>query len=249
MQSTTPTELPFRGAHGSHHPDGQGGLQHGHPHVGEAEGSCWEREQGKCSSFATFCRGLKKGRVDLSIRRQRCVLPPARTCSHQDEGVSQEGDQRCPSGALWGGKGGDTSAEIPLCAHTGPQLSPRPRGAPASVTPAHICTHLCTHICTNTAVLTSGEILEGCRMQSCKAGKKTLNFSLFLETAPLQAAFPSGFSFSSTPSMGRAPGDAVTAFGDMVQASGGTGVPAPLLREGAAELPEGDCARRVLSTE
>lgn len=88
---------------------------------------------------------------------------------------------------------------------------------------SHICTHLCTHICTNTPALTSGEILEGCRMQSCKAGKKTLNFSLFLETALLQDAFPSGFSFSSTPSTGRAPGDAVTALGGMVQGSRGTG--------------------------
>lgn len=40
-QSEVPTELPFRGAHGLHHPDGQRGFQHGHPHVGEAEGSWW----------------------------------------------------------------------------------------------------------------------------------------------------------------------------------------------------------------
>lgn len=46
LQGTGPTELPLRGAHGLQHPDGQRGLQHGHAHVGEAEGS-WKRKKKK----------------------------------------------------------------------------------------------------------------------------------------------------------------------------------------------------------
>lgn len=32
------TQLPLAGTHGLHHPDGQGWLQHGNPHVGKADG-------------------------------------------------------------------------------------------------------------------------------------------------------------------------------------------------------------------
>lgn len=32
------TQLPFAGTHGLHHPDGQGRLQHGNPHVCKADG-------------------------------------------------------------------------------------------------------------------------------------------------------------------------------------------------------------------
>lgn len=36
------TQLPLSGTHGLHHPDGQGGLQHGYPHVCKADGACVE---------------------------------------------------------------------------------------------------------------------------------------------------------------------------------------------------------------
>lgn len=43
------TQLPLSGTHGLHHPDGQGGLQHGYPHVCKADGAC--REGGVLVSF------------------------------------------------------------------------------------------------------------------------------------------------------------------------------------------------------
>ena len=37
MQTVEHTKLPFRGAHGLHHPDGQCRLQDGNAHVGETQ--------------------------------------------------------------------------------------------------------------------------------------------------------------------------------------------------------------------
>lgn len=162
-QIATPTKLPLRGAHGLHHPDGQGGLQHGHPHVGEAEGSCWEREQGKHSSLAAFCCCFKQGQVNLCI--QRCVLPPGRTCSHQDEGVSQEGDQRCPSGALWGGKGGKHRLRSPCALAPNPSSAVGPGELPLQ---PHLHTSVHTHLYKHTRAHLGGDLggLQNAELQS-----------------------------------------------------------------------------------
>lgn len=50
------TQLPLSGTHGLHHPDGQGGLQHGYPHVCKADGAC--REGGVLVSFCHHSKCL-----------------------------------------------------------------------------------------------------------------------------------------------------------------------------------------------
>lgn len=93
-----------------------------------------------------------------------------------------------------------------------PGHSPRPRlGARAA---PHGCSHLCTHL---------GADLGGLQDAELQSWEENTDVSLLLETASLPPALPSGFAFSPTPSMGRAPGDAVTASGDGVGAGRGRG--------------------------
>lgn len=101
----------------------------------------------------------------------------------------------------------------------------------------------------HTSVLTSGEILEGCSMQSCKAGKRTLLLAYCWRQRRFNPHFPLAFPSAQPLSSAEAPGDAGTVFGDPVQAGRGERwLPAPLPGEGAAKLPEVDCVRSVLQT-
>ena len=49
------TQLPLSGTHGLHHPDGQGRLQHGYPHVCKADGACAGRRVLVCLGLHTEC--------------------------------------------------------------------------------------------------------------------------------------------------------------------------------------------------
>lgn len=116
------------------------------------------------------------------------------TCSDQDVGVSQEGGQRRAFGALQDGKaGGVMSAENRVCVRTHPR-----QGACTALVPGGArarFVHAAWHRLTNAraCVLTSGEILEGCSMQSCKAGKKTLMLAYFWRQHPFNPRFPLAF--------------------------------------------------------
>lgn len=49
------TQLPLSGTHGLHHPDGQGRLQHGYPHVCKADGACVGGRVLVCLRLHTEC--------------------------------------------------------------------------------------------------------------------------------------------------------------------------------------------------
>lgn len=97
--------------------------------------------------------------------------------------------------------------------------SPRPRGSARPlrsrrVAPAHECARVCTHL--------RGD-LRGLQYAELQSWEENTDVSLLLEAASLQSTFPSGFSFSLTPFISRAPRDAVTEFGAIVQAGRGRG--------------------------
>lgn len=81
------TQLPLRGTHGLHHPNGQCGLQHGHSHVGKAEGA-W-------GDSAMSHHGCPEARTLPAHRGCRQL-----TCSHQDIRVFEECKERSPFGTL-----------------------------------------------------------------------------------------------------------------------------------------------------
>lgn len=68
------TQLPLGGAHGLHHPDGQGRLQHGDPHVGKADGPWKGSKRG---------RVLRVGVSRLPYRFQAQLDPRAHSQNHQ----------------------------------------------------------------------------------------------------------------------------------------------------------------------
>lgn len=145
-------------------------------------------------------RGRGRKRSAGAERGPQCPLAPAFTCSDQDVRVSQQGEDRGAFGALRGGKEEG---------YLGRELPGRP--PPPSAQPSRV-SHLPTHL---------GADLRGLQYAELQSWGENAGVSSLLETAPLQSAFPSGFSFSPTPFIGRAPGDAVTVFGVMVQAGRG----------------------------
>ena len=176
------------------------------------------------------------------------MLTSAFTCSDQDVGVSQQRGHRRAFGALRDGKGGlrrlrATCAFAPVLGSVPAQPS-----SPGSVRPLRSChlapAHLCTHVCTHL-----GGDLRGLQYAQLQSWEENTYVILLLKTASLQSAFPSGFSFSPTPFIGRGPRDAVTVFGDIVQAGTGRGGSQPCShgREQQNSLYM-DCVRSVLST-
>lgn len=111
-----------------------------------------KKEKGSASGCSCCCLGQAGADGEVLVRRDL-------TRSHQDVGIPQQGEHRRALGALVEMEGsrvlwaGGTRAALPPTLLTAPFPSPLRR---------------------EERVLTSGEILEGCRMQSCKAGKKML---------------------------------------------------------------------------
>lgn len=120
-------------------------------------------------------------------------------------------------------KRGVTSAENRVWVRTHPRLGACtalvPGGARARF--VHAAWHRLTYA--HPSVLTSGEILEGCSMQSCKAGKKTLMLAYFWRQHPFNPHFPLACPSAQPLSSAEPPGDAVTEFGAIVQAGRGRG--------------------------
>lgn len=132
------------------------------------------------------------------------MLTSALTCSDQDVGVSQQGEHRRAFGALRDGKGGLRRLRA-ACAFT-PILGSVP-AQPSSLGSArfvHTAWHRLTYA--HTSVLTSGEILEGCSMQSCKAGKKTLMLAYFWRQHHFNPRFPLAFPSARPLSSAEPPG-------------------------------------------
>ena len=165
------------------------------------------------------------------------MLTSAFTCSDQDVGVSQQRGHRRAFDALRDGKGGlrrlrATCAFAPVLGSVPAQPS-----SPGSVrplrsrrlAPARLCTHVCTHL---------GGDLRGLQYAELQSWEENTDVSLLLETASLQSAFPSGFSFQPGPFHRQRPqGCSNCVWGHRSSGQGERWLPALLPREGAAKLP------------
>lgn len=142
------------------------------------------------------------------------MLIPGFTCSNQDVGVSQQGEHWCAFGALQDGKGGLSSE---------PHVYPW--GIPGWCMFLQGSMHLLHSHHQLTYGLTSGEILEGCSVQSCRAGKQTWMLACFWRQHRSNPHFPIAFPSARLLPSREFHGDTATVFGSITE--GGEAAPSP----------------------